>query len=67
MFRPSRGHLQADIRTILESIQIMCGREISLLKCFCYKSDLYTQGDQKVPVHLMITIQSSGAQITLYN
>jgi len=31
MFRPSSGHLQADIRNILGSIQIMCGREISLL------------------------------------
>jgi hypothetical protein len=31
MFRPSRGHLPADILNILESIQIVCGREISLL------------------------------------
>jgi len=31
MFRPSRGHLQADIWNILGSIQIMWEREISLL------------------------------------
>jgi len=41
MFRPSKGHLQADIWNILGSIQIMCGMEISLLAGFCYKSGLY--------------------------
>ena len=40
-FRPSRGHLQDDICTILGSIEIMGGREISFLIGFCYKSGLY--------------------------
>jgi len=40
MFRPSRGHLQADIWNMLGSIQITCEREISLLPGFCYKSGL---------------------------
>jgi hypothetical protein len=33
------GHLQADISNIrvLESTEIMCGREISLLTGFCYR------------------------------
>jgi hypothetical protein len=41
MFRPSRGHLQADIWNKLGSIQVMCGGEISLLTGFCYNSSLY--------------------------
>jgi len=40
MFRPTRGHLQADIWNILGSIQ-MCGREILFLTGFCYKSGFY--------------------------
>jgi hypothetical protein len=34
MFLPSRSHLQAEILNILGSIQIMYGREISLLTGF---------------------------------
>jgi hypothetical protein len=41
MFRLSMCHLQVDICNILGSVQVMCGREISLLAGFCYKSGLY--------------------------
>jgi hypothetical protein len=34
MFRPSRGHLQADIGNILGSLQIMRGSGMSLLTGF---------------------------------
>jgi hypothetical protein len=45
MFRPSRSHLQADIWNILDSIQIVCGKEIWLFTGFVYKSGLYIQFD----------------------
>ena len=50
MLRPKRGHLQAGICTMLGSIQIMCGREISLLTDFCYKPGLYIQFDFKFTI-----------------
>jgi len=40
MFRPSRV-LQADFLNMLGSIQNICGREISLLTGFHYKSGIY--------------------------
>jgi hypothetical protein len=40
MFRQSRGHLEADILNVLGSMQVIYGREISLLTGFCYKSGL---------------------------
>ena len=51
MFRPSRGHFQADIWNMLWRIQIMCGREISLLICFCYKSGLYIRVQLNAKLH----------------
>jgi len=50
MFRPSGGHLQADIWNIIGCIRIICGREISLLTGFCHKSGLYTEFDFAIKI-----------------
>jgi hypothetical protein len=55
MFRPPKCHLQEDIRNILGSIQIMCGREILLLTGICYKSGLYIQLVSRLKLKIKIT------------
>jgi len=46
MFRPFRGHLQADNWNILGSIHIMCRSKISLLHMICILPTILTQLSQ---------------------
>jgi hypothetical protein len=50
MFRPSRGHLQADILNILGSIQlcIVRGETIHIIICFKYQPEDEPRGSKHV-------------------